>query len=245
MNNIKFLNLYKTFEALVKEAFSGDKSRAIRVYISKLEHSVSLSEQIRGRKLNVARELRNGLAHLEDVEVDGLYNSSFSISDSLIETLEKEIEIIRNPKIVEHEMIKISNVFYTTKNELLSNVFERMSSHTYSNVPILEDGRVVGIFGEHSIFAFVADNRSFEMRKDLKIKDLEKYTYLDNQKNEYYTFVGRNEKVVELYDEFTKYKDGKRLGMAFVTQNGLPNERILGIVTIYDLIDKESRQLKK
>lgn len=239
MNNIKFLNLYKTFEALVKDSYSGDSSRAIRSYISKLEHSVSLSEQIRGRKLNVARELRNGLAHLEDVEVDGLYNSSFSISDSLIEILEKEIEIIRNPRIVENEMVKISNVFYTSNDELLSNVFERMSSHTYSNVPILEDGRVVGVFGEHSIFAFVTDNKNISISNELKIKDLAEYTSLDKQKNEYYTFVARNAKVVELYDEFTKYRDGKRLGMAFVTQNGLPKERIIGIVTIYDLIDKE------
>lgn len=238
MNNINFLNLYKTFESLVKNDYSGDKSHAVRNYISKLEHSIILSEKIRGKKLNVIRELRNGLSHLEDVEIDGIYNSSFTINDSTIETLKEEISLIRNPKLVHSVMINLSDVFYTEKNETISSIFERMQKHTYSNVPILESGRVIGIFGEHSVFSYITKNKKFEENSTLTIRDMEEYTSLDNQKNEYYTFVSRNEKASVLYDEFTKYKNGKRLGMAFVTQNGLKTEKLLGVITIYDLIEK-------
>ena len=77
-----------------------------------------------------------------------------------------------------------------------------------------------------------------EIGKEYKVKDYEKYIKLENHSSEYFDFVKRNEKLASAQNLFNKsIKKDKKLVMLFVTENGKKTEKILGIITPWDLFD--------
>lgn len=59
------------------------------------------------------------------------------------------------------------------------------------------------------------------------------------RKNEYYLFSSKRTPVFELKKIFTeKFEKGDRVGAIFITENGKQSERLLGIITSWDLVGK-------
>jgi len=60
--------------------------------------------------------------------------------------------------------------------------------------------------------------------------------YVEDEDN--YRFVSRNKSLLEVLQLFEDYAgSGRRLEAVLITDSGKPNEKLLGIVTIYDLPD--------
>jgi len=62
------------------------------------------------------------------------------------------------------------------------------------------------------------------------------YFKLDNNPNYFYAFVGRNELAIDTKDMFADERNGKRCGLAFITESGKSSETVLGIVNAWDLL---------
>ena len=147
------------------------------------------------------------------------------------------ISLLENPPLVTSRYI--SEMFVVDLEEKLENLIKTMNEKKISHVPVLDkDKKLVGVFSENTIFSKLSEDEIIEIGKEYKVKDYEKYIKLENHSSEYFDFIKRNEELASAQNLFNKsIKKDKKLVMLFVTENGKKTEKILGIITPWDLLD--------
>ena len=133
--------------------------------------------------------------------------------------------------------VKIGQVYWQTVDGNVKETIKAMREHLYTHIPILENGTVIGVFDENSIFCYLADEEIVEISNELTFNDIKRYISLNGREMEDFLFFKPTQYVEELENKFEEYyKKGKRVGIAFLTQNGTATEKLQGIVTPWDII---------
>ena len=186
------------------------------------------------KDINLIRKIRNLLSHGE-CKVEG--KVAIEINENIIEKLKEIISLLENPPLVTSRYI--SEMFVVDLEEKLENLIKTMNEKKISHVPVLDkDKKLVGVFSENTIFSKLSEDEIIEIGKEYKVKDYEKYIKLENHSSEYFDFIKRNEELASAQNLFNKsIKKDKKLVMLFVTENGKKTEKILGIITPWDLLD--------
>jgi len=186
------------------------------------------------KDINLIRKIRNLLSHGE-CKVEG--KTAIEINENIIEKLKEIISLLENPPLVASRYI--TEMFVVDLEEKLENLIKAMNEKKISHVPVLDkDKKLVGVFSENTIFSKLSEDEIIEIGKEYKVKDYEKYIKLENHSSEYFDFIKRNEELASAQNLFNKsIKKDKKLVMLFVTENGKKTEKILGIITPWDLLD--------
>ena len=186
------------------------------------------------KDINLIRKIRNLLSHGE-CKVEG--KTAIEINENIIEKLKEIISLLENPPLVASRYI--TEMFVVDLEEKLENLIKAMNEKKISHVPLLDkDKKLVGVFSENTIFSKLSEDEIIEIGKEYKVKDYEKYIKLENHSSEYFDFIKRNEELALAQNLFNKsIKKDKKLVMLFVTENGKKTEKILGIITPWDLLD--------
>ena len=93
-----------------------------------------------------------------------------------------------------------------------------------------------GIFDENALFCYLADNGIVDL-EGLTFIDIRDYIGLTDREMEVFTFHHKLTYLDELQNEFQKQFDrGKRLGVAFITETGKPDEDVISMLTAWDVI---------
>ncbi|WP_335969356.1 CBS domain-containing protein [Fusobacterium polymorphum] len=186
------------------------------------------------KDINLIRKIRNLLSHGE-CKVEG--KTAIEINENIIEKLKEIISLLENPPLVASRYI--TEMFVVDLEEQLENLIKTMNEKKISHVPVLDkDKKLVGVFSENTIFSKLSEDEIIEIGKEYKVKDYEKYIKLENHSSEYFDFIKRNEELASAQNLFNKsIKKDKKLVMLFVTENGKKTEKILGIITPWDLLD--------
>ena len=186
------------------------------------------------KDINLIRKIRNLLSHGE-CKVEG--KVAIEINENIIEKLKEIISLLENPPLVASRYI--TEMFVVDLEEKLEKLIKTMNEKKISHVPVLDkDKKLVGVFSENTIFSKLSEDEIIEIGKEYKVKDYEKYIKLENHSSEYFDFIKRNEELASAQNLFNKsIKKDKKLVMLFVTENGKKTEKILGIITPWDLLD--------
>ena len=186
------------------------------------------------KDINLIRKIRNLLSHGE-CKVEG--KTAIEINENIIEKLKEIISLLENPPLVASRYI--TEMFVVDLEEKLENLIKAMNEKKISHVPVLDkDKKLVGVFSENTIFSKLSEDEIIEIGKEYKVKDYEKYIKLENHSSEYFDFIKRHEELASAQNLFNKsIKKDKKLVMLFVTENGKKTEKILGIITPWDLLD--------
>ena len=186
------------------------------------------------KDINLIRKIRNLLSHGE-CKVEG--KTAIEINENIIEKLKEIISLLENPPLVASRYI--TEMFVVDLEEKLEKLIKTMNEKKISHVPVLDkDKKLVGVFSENTIFSKLSEDEIIEIGKEYKVKDYEKYIKLENHSSEYFDFIKRNEELASAQNLFNKsIKKDKKLVMLFVTENGKKTEKILGIITPWDLLD--------
>ncbi|QQS87410.1 CBS domain-containing protein [Fusobacterium canifelinum] len=224
-----FRDLCNKFEDLVRIKYKvKDEEGAFYILSNQKEYKKFEKD------INLIRKIRNLLSHGE-CKVEG--KVTIEINENIIEKLKEIISLLENPPLVTSRYI--SEMFVVDLEEKLENLIKTMNEKKISHVPVLDkDKKLVGVFSENTIFSKLSDDEIIEIGKEYKVKDYEKYIKLENHSSEYFDFIKRNEELASAQNLFNKsIKKDKKLVMLFVTENGKKTEKILGIITPWDLLD--------
>lgn len=236
MDNIaqEYLKLYNNLDSILQKRYNDyDRTHSqIMRYANELSKSPYSEVSERGRKLNLIRQIRNLMIHDLDMNKDGL----IKISQSLIDSLKFEIEILSKPKTVESICTNISKIISAHFEEKVGDLLLKMVEAGYMQLPILNnDGTLFGVLSPNAVLYYLSEHE--DITYPAKLADLKDYLPINNHICEYYAFIGKDnpiEKASELFQSF--YKKGKKLAMVFVTENGDADEEILGIITAFDVV---------
>ena len=222
-----FLDKYKELEAIVAVEYQLSNSESSVSYILRKPEFRSIKLE-----LDYCREVRNLLSHMPQV------NKRYAVepTDEMIALLERVIEKIKNPKRAGDICIPLSEVCTKKMNDFVFPAILEMNEKEYTHVPIMEKDLVVGVFSENTILRCLVDEEMEPLDKAVKFSDIKKYLPIDHHKAESFRFIEYNALVSEVEELFTEaLKQDDRIGLVFVTRNGKPTEKVLGIISAWDV----------
>ncbi|MGN1262118.1 MAG: hypothetical protein ACI4UT_03560 [Candidatus Enteromonas sp.] len=229
----KLLRLYNDLDEILRERYQGDKGFSyVARYASELRRSPSYSVSERGRKLDDIREIRNLLVHDLDMNADGLV----LIPEATLSLLEREILLLKNPRTAYQVATPVSKLIRADGADSVPMLLASMKERGYMQLPFLDKkNRLIGVLSPNAILVFLGQGGTFH--KDLRLVDLSEVLPIEKHICEHYAFLSRSateEEASALYHDL--YRKGKKLAMVFVTEHGLPEEAVIGILTAYDIV---------
>lgn len=226
-----FIEKHKEFEQTISSKYKLKKNDLL---IKALDEDTYLNKH--RKDFTLLCDIRNLLQHREEI------GGKFPIQP-IEEILDLEDEMyqsfINKPKCIDY-CIRLSNICYRNIEDKVSETIKEMKEKHYTHIPILENGKVEYVFDENSIFNYLADE-GIGIDETFKFKDIKNYISLDNNTNEEYKFISKDYTVEKLKGDIEDFKKkGKRLDIAFITEKGKKEEKLLGLVTIWDIVNLDT-----
>ncbi len=232
MNNTDlFLDKYKQLESAVRSAYNLDDRDSISYYLSNSEKYRKYKEDIR-----YCQDVRNLLSHKKKI------NGSYAVepSQAMIDFISMLIKKVKNRPRCCDVQVGFRDVFWQSPDGNVKQTIMTMRQHQYTQVPILKNGIVTGVFDENSVFNYLAHSEQNSVSDELTFADISCFTSLEEREENQFIFFKNKGYVDELEDEFERaFRHGKRISMAFITANGKADEKLLGIITPWDIIAVE------
>ncbi|MBN1263064.1 MAG: CBS domain-containing protein [Candidatus Pacebacteria bacterium] len=182
------------------------------------------------RDLKQFGDLRNAIVHA----VDGRFLAN--PSEKSVEKLRYIYKLLTRPPTAFD--IATQPVETCDLNSSILEVVQKMVSKDFTNIPVLSSGQFVGVFSESSVVRWLGDSgeKGGFILDRTKIDELRKYFDSPEGKFGSYKFTARSVSAYDIRNEFLALTvQKKRLGAVFVTEHGDKKEKILGIITAWDL----------
>jgi hypothetical protein len=226
----QFLSNFQELEDIINEK-GGHKSR-FNDNLMAVSVSNAYIRAKQGELLDLYA-LRNVYSHMQR----GKYFAS--LTDHAVESLALLLKDIKfPPSALEIFAPKTGSGLYETDvNAFIKNVLSNMTENEYTHVPVWNGDKLVGTFAYNSFFQWV----NYELQSH-KQPHFEKERMGDisprylNGNVVRFQFVGKTDPAHEvsvIFESSTRQR--KRLDCIFVTANGNRDEKILAIVTPWDL----------
>ncbi|MCF7924183.1 MAG: CBS domain-containing protein [Candidatus Izimaplasma sp.] len=214
---IKHFNNHSAYTSYVKKIF----------YIKNHRMNPIIENNHNFDLLKKAGEIRNIIAHNNDIIIP---------SDSFLEEFETLVNEIMKPKKVFQIMTNYSDLQTRDINDTLEDAISLIKEKGYSSIPILDQGKVFGMFTEKSIFDYLSMENNYEINKTMSLSAIKDAIDLDNNPRHYFKYIPRDMTVYEAYEIFSDdFKAKRELVLLLVSETGKSTEKILGIVALRDL----------
>lgn len=238
-NSEKFLIIYNEIDNYFRKILNEDERTPHGELIRKISEKNKIFERYKFDLRSLA-DLRNAIVH------NAYKRNADPIAEPHDYILEK-YEIIKNsimypPLALDSIAIRVPNIFSTQMEDIAIEVMREMNRNIYTHVPVIDDGRIIGVFSESTMFSYLVNNEDVIFEKEMLIKDFSEFLSVNDRENECFEFASRNATVIEIEEIFHRgFKDKKRISVVFITQNGNQNEKILGLITAWDLLGNSER----
>jgi len=221
-----FLNLYKQLEAVCSNELGFQKGSAVVALSRRADFRNVRSE------LDYIREVRNLLTHKP------LIDDKYAVepTDAMIELLEDTIKKIQCPLTAEQIMVPMTKVLYATYDSNVLQAMETMYKRAFTHLPILYNSKVVGVFSHSTLMNYILSG-SNKVPPEITFSDIKEVLSFDQHPAETYRFIKKSELAADVSDMFDMaLQKNKKIRMVFVTEHGNPEEKLLGIITPWDVI---------
>ena len=222
----QFLDLYKKLENTANTHYH---IRGSGSAIAKLQRRQEFSNI--HQELDYIRDVRNLLTHRP------LIGEFYAVepTDAMLSLLEKLIDRLEHPLSAIRIAVPLEEVLSASLDSPVLDSLEKMYKRAFSHMPILEDGKVAGVFSGSSLMNCVL-YKHIMFSGDLKFRDIKDTFTFDQHPSETFRFVSRDTLVSDISDMFDEaLQQEERIGMIFVTENGKSDEELLGIITAWDV----------
>ena len=111
-----------------------------------------------------------------------------------------------------------------------------MQEYSYKYIPILDDGVLVGMFSAKTVLEIITSEGVDVFKDDTTFESIKKYIAIENISSKTFAFVGNSTPLCEVKDIFKEDVENKeRINIIFVTQHGKSDEKLLGIITAWEI----------
>lgn len=187
-------------------------------------------------------KLRNAIVHNPDQRIaDPIAEPHKNIVDNYQDILNKAL----SPALAIEKIAILENKIFTVS--LNSSAFKAMSimiENNYSHAPVIENNKLIGVFSVSTVFAYIEKKRNITIDEKTKISEFIEYIPIKNHTNESFVFSPKNITVVEVQEIFRKqFINNNRIVAIFITENGRENEKILGLITPWNITGNDIDKL--
>ena len=235
MNSEIFLQKYRVLEGLLEKRYEGRKLSLSVV----IEYIRDVDSQPVRVDLDLMREIRNILSHNAGAGGDPVVEPS----DETIRRLDEIIAYVKRPHRAAEFGTPADKIYCAHPGDVVAQVMKGMYRSGYSNAPVMERGRAVGVFSVKSLFDYLAERGLSSADDDLRIRDLGEHLRFEGRAGERYMFAAADTSIVEVRQLFQKHTErNRRLSAVFVTENGEPDEPLICMLTPWDVLSEQTPQ---
>ena len=231
-NSKIFKKLWNDFETITREKYKTIfwkecKKADIGILLSDLAYKTKTAYSSERKFIEFCKEKRNNMTH-ENYE-----NEYILYSDKFIEAFQSLLRKVKPEPIY---LKSIHNVITKNVDDKISDALGEMSKNNYTHMPITKDWKLVWMLSEASLIKYMADNR--EVLLDLNETFQERMDLIDRKYSEDNVyFVSRNEDYDKVVNKFVEeYKNKQKISCILVTEKWKREEKILWILTAWDII---------
>lgn len=185
-------------------------------------------------EMDTFRYMRNTLSH-------NLINGEdpFIVSKSVVDLITKYLDDIKEK--VYSFSVQTNKMIVVNYTDTLKEVIDLMGKNNYSYIPIVDnDLKVVGIVSSDSIIDIFNEKEKLKVKQEDKLFKYSSYFSIENNENSFYLFISKDMFMFELEDLVEKYQNTThKLGIILITEHGYCNERVLGLLTPWDIIKNQ------
>lgn len=224
----EFIQLYNRLETSIRSMFDVPQEYGAVAWLAR---NVKSFRHI-SAELDYCREVRNLLQHRERIK------DSYAVipSDPMIETLQHAIEAVEKVPRASDLGVKTADLFSASLNDRIIPSMKAMSRRSFTLIPILDSGRVVGAFSENTLLTYLIKNNVVSFGADDRFTLLSDLLPLEKHTSETFEFVAENTPAPMIAEVFNRsLRNSERLEAVFVTGHGKRNERLLGMITSWDM----------
>ncbi len=222
----QFLDLYKKLENTANTHYHIRGSGSAIAKLQRRQEFANIHQE-----LDYIRDVRNLLTHRP--RIGEFY--AVEPTDAMLSLLEKLIDRLEHPLSAICIAVPIEQVLSASLDSPVLDSLEKMYKRAFSHMPILENGKVAGVFSGSSLMNCVL-YKHIMFSGDLKFRDIKDTFTFDQHPSETFRFVSRDTLVSDISDMFDEtLQQEERIGMIFVTENGKSDEELLGIITAWDV----------
>ena len=228
----RFINVYNELSEYMEDQLH---LKDYRSHVQMLNIMSKKSQIIKNHydELRTFANLRNVIIH----DSTSKFNPIAEPHREVVERYEYILSRLTNPTTAYDIATKSDDLVFAHKNMRLIDCIKIMHDKNYSYMPVMEKQKFIGVLSGDSIFTYMRKNHIITIYEDFQVGDLG--DSITEHMDERYSFVGKDELVDDvIYMYNNDIKDGRRLGAVFVTNTGNVDEKIIGMISAWDLIEQ-------
>jgi len=215
----EFLQKYKELEQLVMERYPMTDGSSALWSLGAVQEFVPFRPQ-----LKAIREIRNFLSHTPSYDNKPLLVPT----ESAVLILKNLISRITGPSTIYNICFKPSSILSAKIDDQVEPVLKLMADRSYHLLPILDGGKVVGVFIDSGKVAPDKETTFYQLKKHIDLNQHIGKTVLFLPKSA--TIEHAKEKIAE------QFSIGKRIEGIFITETGKPTEALIGLLLPLQLV---------
>lgn len=226
-NAEEFIATFNKMEKWLKDQVGTNKQNSYKDGLNKMKEKNPVIKRYYD-ELDLYREIRNLMIH---EKTNPNYYVTYP-SDETVENLKAIYEKVTDPPKVIPKYQR--NVVTFRINDSLSLVLNEVKKNKYTNFPVYTtDDKFCGVLTDNGITNWLSENigEDILLISETKVKDV---LSMEEQKSNY-RFIDRNKTVYDARDIFENQEI--QLDALLITQNGRESEKLLGIITAWDIVD--------
>ena len=225
----RFLDLYKQLEDELEDKYRNARRHYSSVVFEFIrdEDSAPVRDQ-----LETCREIRNLLTHSANLGGEPIVEPSAPV----VAAMEEVLDFVRKPPLALDYATKWDQVMKAHLHQKVLRLMEVMDKNGYSHIPVLNDGEFCGVFSVGSVFHSRRRSGGTGIHPETTAAEQGRPIQVDAHM-ENYDFVPKDATYLSVRRKFEKVRGkNKRISVIFITENGKPGERVLGMLTPWDVL---------
>lgn len=221
-----FLAIFADIEKWLRTSAGADRAAS---FYELVERNAVVNRIVRRYKddLKEYADLRNAIVHeRSDGHVIAEPNERAVGNFNRIKTA-----LLQPPKVLPRFQMPVKS---RTTDECIGLALADMHQGSFSQLPVLKNGKVVALLTSETIVRWLAS----EITNDVvSLQETLIHTVLEHvEDDEHYCFLPRNASLHDVIGKFEEFTSrGKDLDAILITDAGKPDQSLLGILTVYDL----------
>ena len=226
MNSDRFLNAYNRIDHKLRQLVG--QSREARFY-SLVEAASKINPIVKRYKFDLKEyaDLRNAIVHERtDEHVIAEPNTR------AVQSIENIAHILTNPpKIIPFFQCEAHTL---SVDDPVAKAVRTMYERSFSQMPVYDSQTFVGLLTTNTLTRWLGANVGEDIFSLTETSVSQVLEFAEEKED--YIFLKKDSSLFEILEGFQKFDaKGKRLEAILITQNGKPSEKLLRIITIWDL----------
>ena len=224
----EFIEEYKKLEEAVRRVYRLTREQSVIGELKKQNRFENLKAEIQS-----CADLRNFLQHNARLGED----FAAEPTEAAIAFVKELTAMVNNRPRCRDICVTKKDIFWRRLDDPVKPAMEQMRLLGHSSIPILQDGRVIGVFDERSLFQYISQCGGTAFPGTLTFRSLQPDIFVSERDMQLFAFASMNAYVDDVVALFEKrLENGKRVRLVLLTNSGKPTDRLRGILTPWDII---------